>query len=174
MSQPYEPWIERQIRQAAERGEFSGLRGSGRPLDLGAPDDPDWWVRRKLAREGLDLSALVPPVIALRREAAGYPESLTDVATAEEVREILRDYNRRMIADRRTPASGRAMPAVAPRIDVEAMVARWQAMHDERAADTGPPPEPLPEGKCRHPRPRWWHRFARRSSRAEQVARGRP
>ncbi len=62
MSQ-HESWVERQIREATERGEFSGLTGHGKPLDLGDPDDPDWWVKRYLDREGLDASASMPPVL---------------------------------------------------------------------------------------------------------------
>lgn len=39
--------VERQIRDAIERGEFDDLPGAGRPLDLG-DDDPDWWAKRKI------------------------------------------------------------------------------------------------------------------------------
>ena len=34
----FESWIDRQIRQAQERGDFDNLRGKGKPLD---PDDPN-------------------------------------------------------------------------------------------------------------------------------------
>ena len=34
----YESWIDRQIRQAQERGDFDNLRGLGQPL---TPDDPN-------------------------------------------------------------------------------------------------------------------------------------
>jgi DnaJ homologue, subfamily C, member 28, conserved domain len=49
-----ESLVDRQIREAAERGEFDDLAGSGKPIgDLGAVYDPDWWVKRYLEREGL-------------------------------------------------------------------------------------------------------------------------
>ena len=73
--QPYESHIERLIREATERGEFDNLRGAGKPLDLGSPDDPDWWIKQKLRAEGLDGAGAVPAVLSLRKEAAGFPES---------------------------------------------------------------------------------------------------
>lgn len=152
----YESWVERTIREATERGEFSGLKGAGRPLDLGAPDDPDWWVKRYLEREGLDASATLPPVMQLRAEAASYPQALLEVPDEESVREILRDYNLRMIQERRRPVVGRAMPVTAPRIDVDDMVRQWRALRAEAAtaapgpaAETTGVPEPVP------PRRRW-------------------
>ena len=59
----WETPVERAIREAQERGEFDDLPGAGRPLSLGdpeGPDDPLWWVRRKLEAEQLDLSAAMP------------------------------------------------------------------------------------------------------------------
>jgi hypothetical protein len=49
-----ESLVERQIREARERGDFDDLPGRGQPLDLSDTDEL-WWVRRKLAVEGLDL-----------------------------------------------------------------------------------------------------------------------
>jgi hypothetical protein len=47
-------WLERTIREAAERGEFDDLEGSGKPLDiLDEPYDPNWWVKRWVEREGI-------------------------------------------------------------------------------------------------------------------------
>lgn len=49
-----ESWVERQIREAAERGEFDGLDGAGEPLAvLDEPYEPTWWVKRWLEREGI-------------------------------------------------------------------------------------------------------------------------
>ena len=149
----HERWVERQIREATERGEFDGLPGAGKPLDLGDVDDPDWWVKRFVEREGLDASATMPPVMQLRAEHAGFPDSLLDVPHEHRVREILHDYNRRVIEDRLRPVVGRDMPIVAPRVDVDAMVERWRA---SRPPDP-PVPTPAPPGP---PRSRW-RRLAR-------------
>ena len=52
-------WVERQIREAAERGEFDNLPGAGKPIaDLDKPHDELWWVKDKLRREQL---SYLPP-----------------------------------------------------------------------------------------------------------------
>ncbi len=44
--------VDRQIRQAAERGEFDDLPGAGKPIEgLDAGYDPGWWAKRYLRRE---------------------------------------------------------------------------------------------------------------------------
>jgi hypothetical protein len=131
--QPYwESAVEKQIREAQERGDFDNLPGAGKPLDLSDSGDPDWWVKRFAEREKLDLGAALPGALALRKEAAGYPESLVDVRAEEQVREILQDYNKRVLADRLRPAIGNLPPALAKTIDVDEMVARWRPLRAQR------------------------------------------
>ncbi len=124
-------WIEDKIRQAIARGDFDNLPGAGKPLHLSDVDDPDWWVKQLAKREGLDFSAAVPTVIALRRERDTFPDSLDDLATEESVRAVLSDYNRRVVEDRRRPALGRGLPIVARLVDVDDMVEQWRARRGE-------------------------------------------
>ncbi len=42
----FESWIDRQIREAMERGAFDNLPGAGRPLDLDTSED--WWIKAKI------------------------------------------------------------------------------------------------------------------------------
>lgn len=123
----FESHVDRLIREATERGEFDNLPGAGKPLDLGSPDDPDWWVKGKLRSEGLDAAGALPEVVSLRKEAAAYPESLRDLCTEASVRAVLEDYNARVRADRLRPRDPRLPSLVAPLVDVEAMVQRWRA-----------------------------------------------
>jgi hypothetical protein len=40
---PYESWVDRQIREAIERGEFDNLPGQGKPIKgLNGRDDENW------------------------------------------------------------------------------------------------------------------------------------
>ncbi|MEI2778717.1 MAG: DUF1992 domain-containing protein [Tetrasphaera sp.] len=125
---PYESHIERLIREATERGEFDNLPGAGKPLNLGSPDDPDWWIKKKLRDEGLDTAGALPPVVSLRREAAGFPESLRELRSEASVRRVLADFNERVKADRLRPRDPRFPPLVAPLVDIEAMLERWQQL----------------------------------------------
>ena len=51
---PGESVVERQIRLAMERGEFSDLPGTGEPIEgLDDTYDPLWWVKRWAEREGI-------------------------------------------------------------------------------------------------------------------------
>ena len=139
--QPYwESPVEKQIREAQERGDFDNLPGAGKPLDLSDAGDPDWWVKRFAAREKLDLGGALPGALALRKEAAGYPESLVDVRTEAQVREIIEDYNTRVLADRLRPAVGNLPPLIARTLDVDEMVERWRpaARRARGAAAPGP------------------------------------
>lgn len=141
MVQPHgESWVDRLIREAQERGEFDNLPGAGKPLgDLGDPNDPDWWVKGLIRREGLDVSGALPTPLALRKEAAGFPQSLADVRSEAQVREILEDYNRRVRIDRLRPAVGSLPPLLARTVEVDALVAQWRALRSAAAPSSAAP-----------------------------------
>lgn len=153
MSQPYwESPVDRQIREAQERGDFDNLPGAGKPLDLGDLNDPDWWVKRLAARENLDMTGALPGALGLRKEAASFPESLAEVATETNVRDILQDYNRRVLADRLRPAVGNLPPLLAKTVDIDDMVERWRGLRAARIRAAGPSPmraEPEPPPRRR-------------------------
>ena len=136
MSQPphYESSVEKAIREAQERGDFDNLPGAGKPLDLRDANDPDWWIKRYAARENLDLGGALPGALALRKEAATYPDSLMDVTTEQNVREIIEDYNRRVLADRLRPAVGKLPPMLAKTLDVDDMVEAWRRLREQQQA----------------------------------------
>ncbi len=122
----YETPLDRAIREATERGAFDNLPGAGKPLPLRGSGDPDWWLKDLMAREGISGSEVLPPALALRREADGFPESLAELPTEDAVRAVLMDFNARVEADWRRPTVGRGDPVVARRIDVEVMVEAWR------------------------------------------------
>lgn len=160
MSQQYfESGVDKQIREAQERGEFDGLPGAGKPLEhLGDPDDADWWVKGYIRRENLDISGALPTPLALRKEAAGFPESLADVRTQAQVREILEDFNHRVRADRLRPAVGNLPPMIARTVDVDEVVEQWQPLRaGVEAARSAAAAAVAREEPKSTPR-RWWRR----------------
>lgn len=174
-------YVEQSIRQAQRRGDFDDLPGAGKPLPgLERPHDPDWWAKQLVERERIDLSEALPPPVALRREKAGFPESLADLTDEALVRERLHDFNSRVLQERRRPWFGATSPPVVGRVDVEGQVAAWRRLREagapERAgtarpeARTGQPGvvEPGPGGHTGRPRRdrlRWWRRGNRSQDR---------
>jgi Domain of unknown function (DUF1992) len=118
----FETWVDRQIREAAERGEFDNLPGAGKPIpDLDAPHDELWWIKQKLRRENF---SYLPPTIALRRAAEDALETVSQAGSEAEVRRIVGDINRRILDGNRKAASGPPLN-LAP-FDVERVVRSWR------------------------------------------------
>jgi hypothetical protein len=115
-------WVERQIREAAERGEFDNLPGAGKPIaDLDKPHDELWWVKDKLRREHL---SYLPPTIALRKEAEDALAAAHQAGTEGEVRRILADINRKITEGNRKAAEG--PPLNLTPFDVERVLQTWR------------------------------------------------
>jgi hypothetical protein len=119
----YESSIDRQLREAHERGEFDNLSGTGKPLpDAGQEYDEDWWVKDWLRREG-GTSGVLPPTLQLRREAEDV-EKLVDRRWSEQaVRELVANLNEQIRKARVGLLDG--PPVLLPPLDVEAVVRGW-------------------------------------------------
>jgi DnaJ-like protein len=116
-------WVERQLREAAERGEFDNLPGAGKPIaDLDQPHDELWWIRQKLRRENL---TYLPPTIALGKEAEDALVAASQANSEGQVRRIVADSNRKIIQGNRKAASGPPLNLVP--LDVERVVGDWRA-----------------------------------------------
>ena len=119
----YESWVERQVREAIERGEFDNLSGAGRPLpSINGREDENWWVKGLLEREQLPMP--LPSSLALRREVANLPQTLADVPDEPTVRDIIEDLNRRIRDSHRRRVDG--PPIVVKPVDVEQAVTDWR------------------------------------------------
>jgi hypothetical protein len=118
----FETWVERQIREATERGEFDNLPGAGKPIaDLDKPHDELWWVRQKLRREHL---TYLPASIALRKEAEEALLAAARAGSEQEVRRIVADINAKIVEGNRKAASGPPLNLVP--FDVERVVRGWR------------------------------------------------
>lgn len=131
----YESWIDEQIRQAEERGAFDDLPGTGKPLPKRNEDAAQAWLREYLRREGISADELLPTPLKLRKELERLKENAAGLRTEEQVREVARELNHRIVQWRRFPSGP---PVFVPLADTEAMVRRWR--------DARRPPEPGPGG----------------------------
>lgn len=139
-------WVDIQIRRAMERGDFDDLPGAGKPIEgLGAEHDPEWWIKQLIERERI---AVLPPALQLRKDDYELDGLLDRLASEDEVREQVEDFNARVLRARYTPVDG--PPLITMPRDTEETVAAWRA---RRAARRTTKSAAAPE-----PRRRWWRR----------------
>ncbi|MFI6246588.1 DUF1992 domain-containing protein [Streptomyces sp. NPDC051016] len=120
---PFESWVDKQIHDAQRRGEFDQLPGAGEPLPavLDTPYDEMWWVKRKLAREGL---AFLPPTLALRKEAEDALAAAYAAPSERIVRKIITEVNVKIRDMMFKPPPG--PPLGKKPYDVEEVVREWR------------------------------------------------
>lgn len=135
------------VRDAMAQGKFDNLKYAGKPIPgLGDAYDPDWWVKGLLQRE--NVTGLGPTAILLRTEDAGLDDRLDGQFTEAQVRDIVTDFNARVVDARRQLQGG--PPVITKTRDVDAEVVRWRERRAEAAAAAPPEPEP---------RTGWWRRI---------------
>lgn len=139
-------WVDEHLRIAQERGDFDNLPGFGKPLELSEHHDPDWWIKQLVERERI---SVLPPALALRREAAELDDLLDTLHTEKQVRAAVQEFNERVRAVLYSNPGG--PPVVTSQRDVEHEVGRWR----ERLASRRTPPEATPPSPARR---RWWQR----------------
>lgn len=115
-------WVDTVVDQAIRRGEFDDLPLQGKPLPgIGGTQDPDWWLKNLVEREQI---TGVLPAAQLRAEHSAMDETLDREHDEQRVRDIVADFNARVIDARRQLTGG--PPVVTPTRDVEREVSRWR------------------------------------------------
>jgi hypothetical protein len=121
----WETWVERQIREGIERGEFDDLPGKGKPIpDLDGSHDELWWVRKKLKREKV---SYLPPTLAVRKERDDALERIAVATREAEVRRIVEEINVRIRYVNSHATAG--PPSSVMPLDVDDVLTRWRATH---------------------------------------------
>ena len=122
LDRPRESWIERRLREATEGGDVMRLEGAGRPLrGVDAPYDPDWWLKRKIEEEKLEVT---PPALQISRKIAAVLKRLPELPSEAAVRRTVEDLIREVARANASVTSG--PPTSVSRVDVEKAVARWR------------------------------------------------
>jgi hypothetical protein len=157
-------WVDLQIRQAMDRGDFDDLPGHGKPIaDLDGRHDPDWWLKRFVERE--NIHGVLPPALQVRRDDADLDDRLDGLTAERQVREAVEEFNEAVRRARFQPLGG--PPMITEPRDVETEVARWKERRAERrrAAEaqaslaSGRSGAERPDAaEPRRPGRRWWSR----------------
>ena len=157
-------WVDELVRQAMARGEFDDLPLAGKPIPgLGARYDPDWWLKNLVERE--QITGILPPA-QLRADDARLRDELDRQFSEESVREVLAEFNARVVDARRQLLGG--PPVVTPQRDVEEEVSLWRERRAARSAASSSGPTAPRTSRDRSPRAadgsgatgarRWWRR----------------
>jgi hypothetical protein len=143
-------WVDRQVSEAEERGAFNNLPGAGKPISRRGGTDA--WLQDYLRREGVSADELLPTPLRLRKEIERLTETVQDLRSEDEVREVVKGLNRRIAEWRRIPDGP---PVYLRLVDEDAMVARWR---DARSKPPAPAPPARPDPDPPPRRSRWWRR----------------
>ncbi len=124
MTSWYESLIDRQIREAQERGEFDNLPGAGKPLPgHGEEYEEDWWIKELIRRE--NITGVLPASLRLRREVEDLMRTVATRKTEAAVRRVVADLNERILRAQRGHLDG--PPVVLSTVDADEIVAAWRA-----------------------------------------------
>jgi hypothetical protein len=139
------------VDQAMRRGEFDNLPLQGKPIPgMTGTHDPDWWVKGLIERE--NITGFLPSA-QLRKDDAELDDKLDLEGMEQRVREIVTDFNARVVDARRQLQGG--PPVVTPTRDVDEEVARWRARRAARRAASSTSSASSREPTTAERRP-WW------------------
>lgn len=140
------------VDQAMRRGEFDNLPLQGKPIPgLTGTHDPDWWIKGLIERENI---TGVLPSAQLRKDDAELDGKLDLEAMEVRVREIVTDFNARVVDARRQLQGG--PPVVTPTRDVDEEVARWRARRAARRTAASAPSSASRRGPTTSEGRPWW------------------
>jgi hypothetical protein len=115
-------WIDQQISDATERGAFDDLPGAGKPLPKSKEFDGQAWARDYVRREGGSVEDCLPTPLRLRKEIERLAETVSELRSEQQVRDVVAELNDRIMQWRRLPVGP---PIFVPLVDADAIVADW-------------------------------------------------
>jgi hypothetical protein len=123
MTHWYESMVDRQIREAQERGAFENLPGSGKPIaGLTETYDEEWWLKDLVRRERI--TGALPATLLLRKEVEEVAGTVAAKNSELGVRRLVRDLNDRIHQATRGHLDG--PPVVLRPLDEDEVVRDWR------------------------------------------------
>jgi len=118
----FESAVEKQIREAQERGDFDDLPGLGKPIDgLNRPHDELWWLKKLLQREEL---SVLPGTLQLRRDVEEALQKVWRAPDEATVRRLVRELNEMIVKTNQTVVSG--PPSDISPLEIDVVLAKWR------------------------------------------------
>ena len=149
-------WVDLQVQRAIDQGDFDNLPGTGKPIpDLDTTHDPDSWIKRFIERE--QITGVLPPALSPRVEDAKLDGVLDTESSERRVRELLEDFNDRILSARRQLQGG--PPVITATRDVDAEVEAWRHRRQARRDQERRPGSAAPRSPGR-PNRRWWRKLS--------------
>ena len=122
-------WVDQQVRVAMAKGEFDNLPApASRSATSAASTTSTGGFKKLIERE--QITGVLLPALALRKEDAGLDAVLDRESAEKVVRELLEDFNRRVVEARRQLQGG--APVITKTRDVDAEVAAWRQRRTTR------------------------------------------
>ncbi len=126
----WDVWIEQLIHEAKDAGEFDHLEGKGKPIPgVEAPYDPDWWVKKLLAREKV---SMLPPSLELLRKVEAELARIWAARREDDVRARVQALNAEIARVNARVVAG--PPTRLAPLDADGVVQEWRARR-------APPPD---------------------------------
>ena len=120
---PWHSLADFRIRQAQAEGKFDAIEGFGKPFAWDeSADDENWWLRRKLADEGISVTH---PLLAIRGRIEAVRREILLIEVESAVRDRLLALNREISLAISSPQAGPSSVQVSP-LDIEAEIADWR------------------------------------------------
>lgn len=114
---------ESKIEQAITEGQFSGLPGFGKPLELDPAESAQKaWVDRKAQQENLET---LPPAMVLKREVQRRTDRIMQLKSEPEVRQALEDLNQWIQRANMKVLWG--PPSEIQPLNLDSFLARWRS-----------------------------------------------
>ncbi len=123
----WESYVEQQIREAQEAGEFDNLPGAGKPIPgIDEPLDEWWWIKQRIRREKL---SLLPPGLQIRVDVEKTLARIESLLSEDSVRREVTTLNEKICRANRTAVWG--PPSTTMPLDVEVVVQKWRQRSQE-------------------------------------------
>jgi len=153
-------WIDQQISEAADRGAFDDLPGTGKPLPKRNDFDGQAWLADYVRRQGGSIEDTLPTPLRLRKQRELLAAAVPEFSSQEQVREAAAELNEQIIKWRKFPQDP---PIFVPLVDTEGLVKLWLAAQETDELNRAPAPaKPSARPPEARPASRWRLRRRRR------------